>query len=52
VNAEAATPLQQRDQAVLELLEIGSQLSEAVDQQDDVSRHQLRNPSGSVRGPQ
>jgi hypothetical protein len=45
MDAEAAAALQQRDQAVLKLFEIGPQLREAVDQQDHVGRDQLPNLS-------
>ena len=50
MDAEAAAALQQRDQAVLKLFEIGPQLREAVDQQDHIGRDQLRDLACSMRG--
>jgi hypothetical protein len=52
VDTEAAAPLQQGDQAVLQLLEVAAQLGHSVDQQHHVGRDQFRDPAGRVLGPQ
>ena len=48
VDAEAAAALQQGDHGVLQLLEVGPQLGQPVDQQDHVGRDQLGDPAGRV----